>query len=96
MLPDSRAANTLEQPALLYGAGAIASYLGMTEHACRHLIAESVIPTFKIGSRICARRESIDLWLCDQEARAQAAARQTAAMVRVVEDLPRRRGGRGC
>jgi hypothetical protein len=35
------------QPAMLYGAGAIAAYLGMTENACRHLIAERVIPTFR-------------------------------------------------
>jgi excisionase family DNA binding protein len=74
-------------PAMLYGAGSIAAYLGMSEHACRHLISESVIPTFKIGSRICARRETIDQWIIDHEARAS----QTA--LRIVEDLPQRRGG---
>jgi phosphohistidine phosphatase SixA len=83
-MPSESAVNAL--PAMLYGAGPIAAYLGMTEHACRHLIAENVIPTFKIGARICARRETIDSWLVDQEVR----ARQTA--IRVVDDLPRRPG----
>jgi phosphohistidine phosphatase SixA len=86
MPPESPNLAAPDQPAMLYGAGAIAAYLGMTEHACRHLIAESVIPTFKIGARICARRETIDSWLVDQEVR----ARQTA--IRVIDDLPRRPG----
>ena len=56
-----------EQPTLLYGAGAIASYLGLTEHACRHLIADGVIPTFRIGARVAARRQTIDAWLRERE-----------------------------
>jgi hypothetical protein len=72
MTSNSRSAHLPDQPAMLYGAGSIAAYLGMTEHACRHLISEGIIPTFKVGSRIAARRESIDAWLCEQEARAKA------------------------
>jgi hypothetical protein len=86
--PLDRPTDAAQASAMLYGAGAIATYLGMTEHACRHLIAESVIPTFKIGSRICARRESIDSWLCDQEARARVA--MTQPTVHLVEDDWRR------
>jgi hypothetical protein len=76
-------------PALLYGAGAIAVYLGMTEHACRHLIANRVIPTFKIGSRICARPKTLDAMIQDHEVRAQTAVIEEAA--HVVDELNRRR-----
>jgi hypothetical protein len=78
-----------DAPALLYGAGVIAAYLGMTEHACRHLIASKVIPTFKIGSRICARPEKLDAMIEDHEVRAQTAVIEEAAQV--VDELDRRR-----
>jgi hypothetical protein len=63
-------------PAMLYGAGAIAGYLGMSEHAARHLISQRVIPTFKIGTRIAARRATLDAWLADQEALARQSEEQ--------------------
>ena len=36
---------------LLYGAVAIAKFLGLTERQVRHRVADGELPTFKIGGR---------------------------------------------
>jgi hypothetical protein len=54
---------------VLYGASAIAQFLGIDETPTRHLIAKGVIPTFKIGAKVCARRRTLVAWLDDQERR---------------------------
>lgn len=57
----------MEQPEkadLLYGATAIAEFLGLTEAQVYHLA--KTIPTFKIGSRVCARRAELVEWLTSQ------------------------------
>ena len=53
---------------LLYGAKAIASHLGLTEHQVYHLAAQGRLPTFKIGKTLCGRRSTYRTWLADQEA----------------------------
>lgn len=57
---------------LLYGAGPIAAYLGMTEAQVYHLHANGTLPTFKIGARVCARRSDLNAWLEAQAKGGQA------------------------
>jgi excisionase family DNA binding protein len=56
-----------ERPAMLWGAAAIADYLGLTEHTVRHLIDRGVVPAFKLAGRIVARPTTLDRWLEEQE-----------------------------
>ena len=44
---------------LLYGARAIAGFLGVTEKAAYHLIDRKRIPVFRIGRTVCARRSKL-------------------------------------
>ena len=60
---------------LLYGASAIAKFLGLTERQVRHRVADGELPTFKIGGTACARRASLVAWLARLEVEAHAAAR---------------------
>jgi excisionase family DNA binding protein len=52
---------------LLYGASAIAKFLGLTERQVRHRVADGELPTFKIGGTVCARRASLVAWLAKRE-----------------------------
>ncbi len=52
---------------LLYGAKAIATFLGLTEKQARHRIENGQIPAFTIGTTICARRSTLNKWLADKE-----------------------------
>ncbi len=63
---------TEDKADLLYGAVAIATYLGLTEKQARHRIEVGAIPTFKLpGTRtVCARRSTLTTWLADLEAAA--------------------------
>lgn len=56
----------MTQANLLYGAGAIAAHLGMTATQVYHLHKISNLPTFKIGSKVCAHKAKLDAWLEDQ------------------------------
>ena len=51
---------------LLYGAGAIAQCLELTEAQTRHLIAMERIPVFRIGAIICSRTSRLARWLEQQ------------------------------
>lgn len=62
-----------EKADLLYGARSIAEFLGITEKQARHRIDDGHIPTFRIGSTICARKITLTQWLADMEAKAQEA-----------------------
>ena len=53
---------------LLYGAHAIAEFLGIKERAAYHLIETRRIPFFKIGKTVCARRTSLAAKLDELEA----------------------------
>jgi excisionase family DNA binding protein len=50
---------TTEGPDLLYGARAIADYLGIKQRAAEHLIETKRIPFFKIGRTVAARRSKV-------------------------------------
>ena len=53
---------------LLYGAHAIAEYLGVTPRAAYHLIETRRIPFFKIGKTVCARRSTLAARIAELEA----------------------------
>ena len=53
---------------LLLGAHAIAVHLGITRRQTYRLIYDNIIPTFKAGGTVAARRSSLNRWLVDQEA----------------------------
>jgi excisionase family DNA binding protein len=59
---------------LLYGAPAIAKFLGLTERQVRHRVADGELPTFKIGGTVCARRATLVAWLAEREVEGQATA----------------------
>lgn len=48
---------------LCIGMKAIAEHLGITQWQGFHLAAKGVIPTFKMGRSVCARRSDLDRWL---------------------------------
>ena len=52
-----------DKAGLLYGAPAIASFLGMRVRQVRHRIKAGQIPTFRIGATICARQAALLHWL---------------------------------
>jgi hypothetical protein len=64
--------SAVHEPDLLYGAKAIAGFLGLPRRAAEHRIDAGLIPTFKMGGTICARRSTLNAWLAEAEARAQA------------------------
>lgn len=59
--------NTPPKPDLLYGAEAIAEYLGLGIRQAYHLFERGDSPMFKIGRRVCARRSALDAWLAKRE-----------------------------
>lgn len=66
---------------LLHGANAIAGFL-YGDRALRrkvyHLVSSSRLPTFKLGSMICARKSALLKFIADQEARHTATKSGTA------------------
>lgn len=69
-------ANDNTQPGdLLIGAKAVAKSLGITPRQLYHLIEKGLIPTFRLGASVAARRSSLTKWMEEQE----RAARQVAA-----------------
>jgi hypothetical protein len=57
---------------LLYGARAIADFLGITPKATYHLVEAKRIPSFKIGKTICSRRSTLARAIEELEAEAGA------------------------
>ena len=55
-----------DQGDLLYGAKAIAAYLGVRERQARHLI-EHGLPHVKLGAIVVARRSTLAAWLAELE-----------------------------
>lgn len=52
--------DTMNQaPDLLYGASAIADYLGIKRGVVYHLIETGRLPHFKVGKTVCARRSKV-------------------------------------
>ncbi|TIX89206.1 helix-turn-helix domain-containing protein [Rhizobium sp. P44RR-XXIV] len=54
---------------LLLGAPAIANFLGVTQRQVYRLVADRLIPSFKLGSTISARRSSLTAWMDGAELR---------------------------
>jgi excisionase family DNA binding protein len=53
---------------LLYGVGAIATFLGVKKRAAYHLVETNRIPHFKVGKTVCARRSKLMAALEELEA----------------------------
>lgn len=65
---------TTDKADLLYGVKAIAAFLSVPSRAAQHRIDQGVIPTFRIGASICARRSTLNAWLAECEAKARGGA----------------------
>nr|WP_278377016.1 helix-turn-helix domain-containing protein [Brucella anthropi] len=52
---------------LLLGADAIADFLGITRRQTYRLIYDGLMPSFKLGGTVAARRSSLRNWLAQQE-----------------------------
>ncbi|KQY21033.1 hypothetical protein ASD32_06540 [Rhizobium sp. Root483D2] len=52
---------------LLIGADAIAEYIGLTRRQIYDLSARRVIPSFKIGKIVAARKSTLTRWIEDLE-----------------------------
>lgn len=48
---------------LLLGAPAIAKFLGVTQRQVYRLVTDKVVPSFKAGGTIAARRSSLRRWM---------------------------------
>lgn len=53
---------------LLLGANAIAAFLGVSRRQVYRLIYDAIIPSFKAGGTVAARKTSLTAWMAAQEA----------------------------
>ncbi|MBP1873505.1 excisionase family DNA binding protein [Ensifer adhaerens] len=56
-------AENLPERDLLMGADAIAGYLGVTRRQVYRLVYDEIIPSFKLGGTVAARRSSLEKWM---------------------------------
>jgi excisionase family DNA binding protein len=54
-------------PDLLMGADAIARFLGITRRQAYRLVYDGIMPSFKLGGSVAARRSSLTKWLAERE-----------------------------
>ena len=54
---------------LLRGADQIAAYLGLSRRQAYHVISHKRLPTFRLGTVICARKSSLLRWIEAEEAK---------------------------
>lgn len=54
---------------ILRGAEAIGQWLGITERWVRHLATRGRLPVFRLGTTICARKSTLNMWIATQERR---------------------------
>jgi excisionase family DNA binding protein len=59
--------DNLPERDLLLGADAIASFLGISRRQVYRLTYDHVIPTFRAGGSVAARRSSLTKWMAAQE-----------------------------
>lgn len=52
---------------LLMGADAIGRFLGVTRRQTYRLVYDGIIPSFKLGGTVAARKSSLAKWLDEQE-----------------------------
>lgn len=68
----SEAANDNTQGDLLLGANTIAKFLGVTPRQVYRLVYDDIIPSFKAGGTVAARKSSLIAWMAREEGRAAA------------------------
>lgn len=61
---------------LLKGAEAIAGYLGVPRRTIYHAVSKRLIPHFRIGETVCARKSTLLHWMAAQEAANDNASRE--------------------
>ncbi|RWA64501.1 helix-turn-helix domain-containing protein [Mesorhizobium sp.] len=49
------------------GADAIARFLGITRRQTYRLVYDGLLPSFKLGGTVSARRSSLTAWLAEKE-----------------------------
>lgn len=59
---------------LLLGATSIAKFLGITRRQTYRLVYDGIVPSFKAGGTVAARKSSLLRWMAEQEAPAARAA----------------------
>jgi excisionase family DNA binding protein len=64
---------------LVRGARAIAAALGVSHRTALDWIHRRLVPTFRIGGSVCARRSTLARWLAEREAAAMESERSGAA-----------------
>ncbi|WP_428412247.1 DNA-binding protein [Pararhizobium sp.] len=52
---------------LLLGAGAISKFLGITARQTYRMVYDGIIPTFKLGGTVAARRSTLTVWMSEAE-----------------------------
>lgn len=52
---------------LLFGADAIAGFLGMTRRQVYHSASMEHLPIFRIGSSLCCRKSTLIEWIVERE-----------------------------
>lgn len=68
---------------LLFGADAIASFLGMTRRQIYHSASMEHLPIFRIGSSLCCRKSTVVQWIIEREQSTEAYRRMRARMDRI-------------
>ena len=53
---------------LLLGADAIGRFLGITRRQAYRLIYDGLLPSFKLGGTVSARKSTLAKWLAEREA----------------------------
>lgn len=56
----------------LYGAAAVASFLGLPRRAVYHAVSTGRLPVFRIGETVAARKSTLLAWIAEQEQSARA------------------------
>lgn len=59
---------------ILMGAEAIAEFLNVTPRQVYRLVSDRIIPSWKSGGTVTARKTSLLRWMAEQESAARAAA----------------------
>lgn len=61
--------STIEEGDLLMGADTIAKFLGISRRQTYRLVYDGLLPSFKLGGTVSARRSSLTKWMAEQENR---------------------------
>ena len=63
--PQEQSAYVLAED-LLRGADAVAAFLGLSRRQVYHYVEQGVLPAFRLGTVICARKSSLHRWMDEQ------------------------------